>query len=246
MFKRKLTDYFSPSPPPKKQNILGNVKVEKPVEKARILDIQLGKNEYKASPKVKLEPISPNKLGSPNIKDEKKQEVVKKTVSPMKKQNIVGILTQRDLNVKVEKPVEKTCILDIKLEKDEYKASPKVKLEPISPKKLGSPNIKGEKKQKVVKKTVSPKKKAPSTPVSRVLKSLGRDAAEAGDSVKPLLSGSFKKNCQEVAAFALFLKERQDILVARTMEPCLAPPFTDNKVGCFLFAFVKVFVVCIL
>ena len=169
---------------------------------------------------------------------------------PSKKQNIIGILTQRDINinVKVEKPVEQKPILDIKLEKNEYEASPVVKVEEYdqeenveklhSPKKrqhLGlGPNIKAEKKQKDVKKTVSPKKKAPSTPVSRVLKSLGRDAAEAGDSVKPLLSGSFKKNCQEVAAFALFLKERQDILVARTREPSLAPPFTDNKVGSFL------------
>lgn len=167
---------------------------------------------------------------------------------PSKKQNIIGILTQRDINinVKVEKPVEQKPILDIKLEKNEYEASPVVKVEQDyqeeNAEKLYSlkkrqhlgPNIKAEKNQKDVNKTVSPKKKAPSTPVSRVLKSLGRDAAEAGDSVKPLLSGSFKKNCQEVAAFALFLKERQDILVARTREPSLAPPFTDNKVGSFL------------
>ena len=167
---------------------------------------------------------------------------------PSKKQNIIGILTQRDINinVKVEKPVEQKPILDIKLEKNEYEASPVVKVEQDyqeeNAEKLYSlkkrqhlgPNIKAEKNQKDVNKTVSPKKKAPSTPASRVLKSLGRDAAEAGDSVKPLLSGSFKKNCQEVAAFALFLKERQDILVARTREPSLAPPFTDNKVGSFL------------
>ena len=158
---------------------------------------------------------------------------------PSKKQNIIGILTQRDtnINVKVEKPAEQKPILDIKPEKNEYEASPVVKVEQDyqeeNAEKLYSlkkrqhlcPNIKVENKQKNVK------KKAPSTPASRVLKSLGRDAAEAGDSVKPLLSGSFKKNCQQVAAFALFLKERQDILVARTREPSLAPPFTDNKVG---------------
>ena len=39
-----------------------------------------------------------------------------------------------------------------------------------------------------------------------------------------------KKNCDKVAAFAMFMDKRQNVAVDRIQNPEMMPPFSDNKV----------------
>ena len=63
----------------------------------------------------------------------------------------------------------------------------------------------------------------------KVLQSLGCEEG-AGDVIKKLLPSSQRKNADKVAAFALFLHQRQEILVSRTRSTPYASLDTKNDI----------------
>ena len=52
----------------------------------------------------------------------------------------------------------------------------------------------------------------------------------AGEKIKHLLPIDQRKNCDKVAAFAIFMEKTQNVTVGQIQNPENTPPFSDNKV----------------
>ena len=78
---------------------------------------------------------------------------------------------------------------------------------------------------KIEKKSI----KSAKSDTGKVLQSLGSDMG-AGGVIKKLLPSSQRVNSDKVAAFALFLHQRQEILVSRTQNPSYTNQDTKNDI----------------
>jgi len=147
-----------------------------------------------------------------------------------KKKNLIEVLAPLDVNVSVKKEINpNTDIKDLKqssilgffASKTSNKTLKSSETCNIMPKcKKENFDVKVEKK--------SSSKSKPSV-TGKVLQSLGSDVG-AGSVIKKLLPSPQRVNADKVAAFALFLHQRQEILVARTQNPSYTNQDTKNDI----------------